>query len=109
MLGVTALRAVAGGAAGRIVDGFEVAWLTEDGDQHRSTLSGVWATPFEWCLPARLVGVASQPFWLFRPAGEGKVRSHVPAGGIDSATRVPPPCCRADRTPQLRVRPHDTK
>jgi beta-galactosidase len=39
MLGVTALRAVSGGAAGRTVDGFEVAWLTEDGDQHRSTLT----------------------------------------------------------------------
>jgi hypothetical protein len=53
MLPVTALRAVSGGAADRTVEGFEVAWLTEDGDQHRTTLADARATRFEWCLPAR--------------------------------------------------------
>jgi hypothetical protein len=34
MPGVTALREVSGGAAGRTVDSFEAAWLTEDGAEH---------------------------------------------------------------------------
>ena len=50
---MTTLRAVSGGAADRTVDGLEVAYLTEDGDQHRTTLADAWATRFEWCLPAR--------------------------------------------------------
>jgi hypothetical protein len=53
MLGVTALRAVSGGAAGRTVDGLEVAWVTGDGDQHRARLADAWSVRFEWCLPAR--------------------------------------------------------
>ncbi len=147
MLGVTTLRAVSGGAAGRTVDGFEVAWLTEDGDQHRSALTDVWATRFEWCQPARrfpsykgqrhfngrwwsstmgqhvgyeswlerdhlmlldhdlaVVAVASQPFWLFWPAGEDKVRSHVPdyfARLADSTALV------VDCRPVERIKPKD--
>jgi hypothetical protein len=50
---VTALRVVSGGAADRTVEGLEVAYLTEDGEQHRTTLPDAWATRFEWCLPAR--------------------------------------------------------
>jgi hypothetical protein len=147
MLGVTALRAVSGGAAGRTFDGFEVAWLAEDGDQHRSTLTDVWATRFEWCQPARrfpsykgqrhfngrwwsstmgqhvgyeswlerdhlmlldhdpsVVAVASQPFWLFWPAGEDKVRSHVPdyfARLADGGALV------VDCRPVERIKPKD--
>lgn len=51
--GVTALRSVPGGATGTPVDGFEVAYTTEDGTEHRVTLADAWAVRFEWCLPAR--------------------------------------------------------
>jgi hypothetical protein len=147
MLGVTALRAVSGAAAGRTVDSFEVAWLTEDGTEHRTRLVDAWATRFEWCLPARrfpsykgqrhfngrwwsstagghvgyeswlerdhlmlldhdpaVVAVASQPFWLFWPAGEGKVRSHVPdyfARLADGGALV------VDCRPVERIKPKD--
>src|SRR6266536_4787133 len=147
MLDVTTLRAVSGGAADRTVDGLEVAYLTEDGDQQRTTLADAWATRFEWCLPARrfpsykgqrhfngrwwsstagghvgyeswlerdhlmlldhdpaVVAVASQPFWLFWPIGEGKVRSHVPdyfARLADGSALV------VDCRPVERIKPTD--
>jgi len=148
MLGVTALRAVSGGAAGRTVDGFEVAWLTEDGGEHRARLADAWSVQFEWCLRTRrfpsykgqrhfngrwwsstagqhvgyeswlerdhlmlldhdpaVVAVGSQPFWLFWPVGEGKVRSHVPdyfARLADGSALV------VDCRPVERIKPKDT-
>jgi hypothetical protein len=51
-----------------------------------------------------VVAVASQPFWLFWPAGEGRVRSHVPdyfARLADGSALV------VDCRPVERIKPKD--
>ena len=34
-------------------DGFEIGYVTDDGLEHRVSLSQAWATPFESCSPIR--------------------------------------------------------
>jgi hypothetical protein len=118
---MTALRSVPGGAPDAPIDGFEVAYTSQDGVEHRAALTDAWSVRFEMCLPARrfpsykrqrnypgrywsattghhvgfeswlerdhvmlldhdqdVVGIASQPFWLFWATPEGKTRSHAP-------------------------------
>jgi hypothetical protein len=103
-----------------LVEGFEVAFADEDGEQRRP-LTEVWSVPFESGVPVRgfpsykgqrnhvgrwwtatmqslvgyeswlerdqlllldfdpeVVGITSQPFWLFYNTPEGKRRSHAP-------------------------------
>ena len=35
------------------VGGFEIGYVTDDGLEHRVSLSQAWATPFESCSPIR--------------------------------------------------------
>jgi hypothetical protein len=35
------------------VGGFEIGYVTDDGLEHRGSLSQAWATPFESCSPIR--------------------------------------------------------
>ena len=35
------------------VGGFEIGYVTDDGLEHRVSLSQAWATPFESCRPIR--------------------------------------------------------
>ena len=44
-----------GGAAAEPVGvgGFEIGYVTDDGLEHRVSLSQAWATPFESCSPIR--------------------------------------------------------
>lgn len=102
-------------------EGFEVAYVTEDGVARRRPLAEAWAVPFESCAPVRrfasrkgqrhlsglwwsatsrlhvgfeswlerdhamlldfdatIVGIASQPFWLYWGDKAGKPVSHAP-------------------------------
>lgn len=80
-----------GGASPALVERFELAYADEHGEQ-RIPLTEAWSVPFEACTPVRgfpsykgqrhhdpeVVGIASQPFWLFWTTDEGKARSHAP-------------------------------
>ena len=51
---VTALPPEVGRAAEPVgVGGFEIGYVTDDGLEHRVSLSQAWATPFESCGPIR--------------------------------------------------------
>ena len=51
---MTALPSEVGRAAEPVgVGGFEIGYVTDDGLEHRVSLSQAWATPFESCRPIR--------------------------------------------------------
>ena len=55
------------------VGGFEIGYVTDDGLEHRVSLSQAWATPFESCSPIRLL-----PSTSHRHSGEVACRIRGP-------------------------------
>jgi hypothetical protein len=66
------------------VGGFEIGYVTDDGLEHRVSLSQAWATPFDSCSPIRLL-----PSTSHRHSGEVACRIRGPTDILRGDSTAP--------------------